>query len=85
MKMILKVLFIQRICSYDGEYAPEALVCVDEYSYSDNPAWFNNEVETQLETNKTDIYSHAIIDIEVDYDKIFSILNRNPKIQGKIL
>lgn len=83
--MILKVLFIQRICSYDGEHAPEALCCVDEYCNDENPDWFKRTVEKELAINIKNISSHAIIDIEVDHNKIDFILNNNPKIQSKII
>lgn len=82
--MILKALFIQRICSYDGEFAPEALCCITEYAYYDYPKWFDMEVKNQLIELKDGISSHAVIDIEVDQDKIANILNNNPKVQGEI-
>lgn len=82
--MILKVLFIQRKCSYDGEFAPEALCCVDEYSIEDNPEWFETEVNRQITCCEEDISSHSVIEIEIDQEKLSSILNNNPTIQGEI-
>ena len=82
--MILKVLFIQRKCSYDGEFAPEAMVCVDEFCFNENPKWFENEVENYLEEQADGISSHAVVDIEIDHKKLSSILNNNPTIKGEI-
>ena len=82
--MILKTLWIQRKCSYEGEYAPECLVAVDEYCYDDNPDWFDNKVSDELEENKSDIDSHVIIDIVVGEDRIVKLLNDNPVIKGEI-
>lgn len=82
--MILKTLWIQRKCSYEGEYAPECLVAVDEYCYDDNPDWFDHKVVGELEVNKGDIESHKIIDIVVEQDHIAKLLNDNPVIKGEI-
>ena len=83
--MILKVLFIQRICGYEGEYSPEAMVCVDEFCYDENPRWFNDQVENYLKEQEGNLSSHAIVDIELDHDKIVSILNNNPTIKGEMI
>lgn len=41
--MKLFVLFGQRKCSYPGEYAMEALACMDENGQSDNPDYLEGE------------------------------------------
>lgn len=41
--MKLFVLFGQRKCTYPGEYAMEALACMDENSQSDNPDYLDGE------------------------------------------
>ena len=82
--MILKTLWIQRICGYDGEYAPECLCAVDTYSYEEYPVSFDRQCTTELDQLRGIISAHQIIDIEVDVDKIANILNHVPKIEGKI-
>ena len=43
--MLIFVLFGQRKCSYEGQYAPEALSCIDEIGYGDNPDYLTSEQE----------------------------------------
>jgi hypothetical protein len=52
--MILNILFGQRKCRYDGEFAPEALEIADEFTMEENHEWirereklhkFNGEFE----------------------------------------
>ena len=82
--MILKTLWILRKCSYEGEFAPECLVGVDEYCYDENPDWFDNKVEEELKENENDIESHKIIDIIINEEHITRLLNDIPTIQGEI-
>lgn len=82
--MILKTLWIQRKCSYEGEFAPECLCAVGEYSYDDYPEWFDKECAKELDKVKDDINSHKIIDIVVEQDRIVKLLNDNPVIKGEI-
>lgn len=42
--MKLFVLFGQRICEYPGQYAIEALACIDENGDSDNPDYLDAEL-----------------------------------------
>lgn len=37
------LLIAQRKETYPGEYAPEALECMDEYGYSENPEWLDEK------------------------------------------
>lgn len=37
--MKLHIIFGQRKCRYEGEYAPEALDIADEYTMDENPDW----------------------------------------------
>lgn len=82
--MNLKVLFIQREESYEEEYAPEALCCVDEWSDEDNPKWFENQCQEELKKCGEDVIAYKVIEIEVDQDKIREILLNTPNIKGKI-
>lgn len=42
--MKLFVLFGQRKCDYPGQYALEALACMDENGHSDNPDYLRGEL-----------------------------------------
>lgn len=80
--MILKVLFGQRIESYAGEYGSEALEIIDEYTEEENPDFLTNKLK---EYQKQDIFeSLAIVEIEVDENKINSFLRPINKIKGEI-
>lgn len=41
--MKLYILFGQRKCTYDGQYAPEALAIADEWTMDENPDYIENE------------------------------------------
>ncbi len=83
--MILKALFGQRKCRYEGEYAPELLVCWDEYCIDENPTEFEKEIEQTKKDLKEDFTSFVVVDIVVDNNAIKSFLNKNPVIKGKII
>ena len=84
--MILKTLWIQRKCSYEGQIAPECLCCISEYNYSDYPEWFMiKECAIELNKVKDDIDSHKIIDIVVEQDQISKLLNESAVIKGEII
>lgn len=83
--MILKILFIQRKEDYPEEYAPEALVCVDEYADEENPKWFEEECEKLLKEVKNNIVSSRVVNIAVSEEMIRKILLEHPTIEGKIV
>lgn len=70
--MKLFVLFGQRKESYPGEYAPEALACMDECGMDDNPAYLEGEHQKYKDTNEFE--SLAVIPFEVDGAKVMEIL-----------
>lgn len=72
--MILKVLFVQQPENYEGQYAPEALVVMDEYSYEENPEWFHKECESALK-KRSPIKASAVIDLEINQTAVREILN----------
>ncbi len=80
--MILKVLFGRRIESYADEYAPEALEIADEYTDDENPDFITDKLK---EYQKQEIFdSLEIVEIEVNEDKIKSILRPANRVEGKI-
>lgn len=59
------VLFGQRKCRYDGEYAPEALEICDEYMADENPDWI---AEKKMEYEKSNEFSSlAVVPIVIPY------------------
>lgn len=56
--MKLHIIFGQRKCRYEGEYAPEALDIADEYTMDVNPEWLYSKLE---ERNKDDSFQFVKI------------------------
>jgi hypothetical protein len=82
--MIIKVLFAQRKESYEGEFGPEALAVVDEFVDAENPNFMVEETERQLKQMGPGCASHAMVEIEVDQEKISEILNKIPRLNGEV-
>ena len=80
----LKTLWVQRNCSYEGEYAPECVCATDEYSIEDNEDWFDEQCRLKLEELGNEISSHLIIDIELNQEQLAKMLNDVPTIKGDI-
>lgn len=71
--MKLYVLFAQRKERYPGEYAPEALHCIDEYGAEENPSFL---LEIKSDSLASDEFSAVeIITLDFDGAKVHSILN----------
>lgn len=83
--MKLHILFGQRKQSYDGEHAPEALVCWTEYDRDENPDGFDKACEEAEAKYGPEFSAFRIIDVEVDGDKLDRLLNGRPKIKGEVL
>lgn len=82
--MKLHVLFGQREEAYEGQYAPEALVCWDEFGIEENPEGFENDCDTYLEEHGDKFVTTKVIQIEVDGDEITRLLTDTPTIEGTI-
>jgi hypothetical protein len=81
--MILKVIFVQRQERYEGQYAPEAMECMTEFDYEENPEYLDDKLK---EYQRNDNFVAAnIVDINVNENKILDILfpSRKP-IEGVI-
>lgn len=70
--MKLFVLYGQRICRYPDEYGLEALECMDEYGYSDNPEYLEGKRKEHEESQ--DFESLAIVELDVNEQAVRSIL-----------
>lgn len=80
--MFVKIVFGQRKEGYPGEFAPEALAIIDEYSDADNPNWINE----QLEVYKKDksFLNVRIMNVKVNQDEIRNFLTHQPYLDGKV-
>ena len=78
--MKLYVLFAQRKESYEGEYAPEALECIDDVGNDDNPAWLISKMKDA--NNEDDEFVSAKI-FEIELPKGSGDFIRN-QLMGKI-
>jgi hypothetical protein len=66
------VLFGQRACRYEGEYAPEALAVADEWTDEDNPEYMQEQLATQQASKE---FTHLrVIAMEIDGAKLVSLL-----------
>ncbi len=70
--MNLYVLFGQRKCDYPGQYALEALACMDENSQSDNPDYLHAEQEKYEQSGEFDRLS--IVELSVSEKDVRRIL-----------
>ena len=82
--MELHVLFIQNDESYDGQSAPEAVLVIDEYSYSEDPEAWDQEVQKTIALHGA-IKAAKVLKIRVDQDKIRKILLESPVIDGELV
>lgn len=71
--MKLFVLFAQRKERYPGEYAPEALHCIDEYGNDDNPSFLLDAKADAIATGE--FSTVEIIALDFNGAKVHSILN----------
>lgn len=70
--MKIFVLMAQRKESYPGQYAPEALACMDEFGESDNPEYLTEE-RSKADGSK-EFESTAIVVLEVSDAAIMAAL-----------
>lgn len=85
--MKLHVIFGQRVCSYEGEYAPEVLDCWDGYTVDENPEGFDQAVQkarSRTFGDAPEFSSVAVIDVTIDGDAVDRHLNQNLKLKGTI-
>ena len=84
--MLLYVIFGQRRCRYEGEYAPEALEIVDEYTMEENPEWIETKKKEHAEDKSFSNVEIVTIDLgKGSLDKISKILNQYPTVEGSVV
>jgi hypothetical protein len=70
--MIIHCLFVQRVCRYPGEYAPELFGAIDDIGNGEDPDYLN--VEEESAKADSDIKFSRRMTIEVsdkEFDRIF--------------
>ena len=73
--MKLYLLFGQRVCSYPGQYAPELIDAVDEYTDEDNSEYFDAKYKDACSSGE---FSSVIIaSTHVDSCKLDQLLSVN--------
>jgi len=83
--MKIKVLFGLRKESYAGQYAPEALVVVDEFTDEENPDYFD-EAARKSRSKYDEWMSFAVVEIGIDQEEVRRrCLNLQPTIPGTIV
>ncbi len=81
--MKIHVLMGQRIESYPGQYAPEAIACMDEYGHSDNPEWLDGK---KAEADATGEFERTeIVTLEVPLDAIMRLLRPTQQIIAAVV
>ncbi len=82
--MKLYVLFGQRPCRYDGEYAPEALAVCDEWTEEDNPDYMREQLAT--EQAKGDFVQLRVIAFNVNGAQVAEALKpKTPELKAEIV
>jgi len=80
----LHILFGQRVQSYPGQYAPEAIAIMDEWAEEENPDWLVEQKEAVDASNDFEVTE--IITVEVSLDAIRARLNpQHEAIAGKVI
>lgn len=73
--MKIFMIWVQRKCSYPGQYAPELLEAIDEFSDEDNSG-FINDVFTD-HSNEKEFEAVRLIEAELDDEILKNILAPN--------
>jgi hypothetical protein len=83
--MDIHILFIQRKESYEGEYAPEALVVWDEFAMEENPEGFDEACAKELKAHGDQVQAHRVFRFHVDGDVIRKKLIGTPTLEATLL
>lgn len=84
--MKLFILFGQRAEEYAGQYAPEVLLCWDEFCIDENPDGWTEAVDKEKAKalDSKDFTSVRIITVDIDGNKISRLLNDTPNVVGTV-
>ena len=78
------ILFGQRTCRYEGEYAPEVIASADEFCHEDNPDYLN---AAKVEADKTKEFDRTVIvKVDLPFDEVVKVVNPKPlEITGTVV
>jgi hypothetical protein len=82
--MKLHILFGQRKEAYEGEHAPEPLLCWSEFEIDDNPEGWEEAKEKEIENGKSWLQATREICLSVDGDRIRQLLVGIPTVAASI-
>lgn len=82
--MKVYILFGQRPCRYEGEYAPEAIAIADEWTEEDNPDYMREQLATNQASGE---FSHLrVIEVALDGTKLMEVLcPKTPTVPARIV
>ena len=81
----LHIVFGQRKCSYEGEYAIEALAIADEYCVSENPDYILGELEKVRNDKEFISATIAVVHLSDDaYKAIHDRLNGQTTVEATV-
>jgi len=70
--MKILCLFVQRKCSYEGQYAPELFAAIDEYGNDDNPDYLIDEEAKAKDDSSITFIKRMTINVpNDDFDRLF--------------
>lgn len=78
------VLFGQRKERYDGEHAPEPVLCWSEFEVDDNPDGWEKAVHSKKAAYAEGFQAFRIVAVNVDGDKIRKLLLGMPVVEGGV-
>lgn len=81
--MKIHVIFGQRKCRFEGQFAPEALECADEWTMEDNPSYLAGKLAEHQKED--DWQSLTVIVIEIPVKAVLSrLFPKREAIKGEI-
>lgn len=70
--MKIMILMGQRKERYEGEYAPEALECINEFGHDENPEFMRDKLREYQNTGEFD--SLSVVAVEINGRQVLDIL-----------
>ena len=81
--MIFHILVGQRVCSYPGEYAPEALEVMDDNAMGDNEEWMLEKMKEYRDSNE--FTNLVILQVKVSDAEVDRVLMPSTHVNGLVL
>lgn len=70
--MTIECLFGQRICRYEGEYAPELLAAMDDVGYDENPDYLHDKEKEYRDSGEFSFLKRISIGVsQKEFDAVF--------------